>query len=49
MSNDTVGKCIWCEKNYCMYCSKHKEWQDYCSSACAKEAENDKLETEVAK
>lgn len=34
MNNQMIGKCKYCNQDYCMECSKHKHWQEFCSEDC---------------
>lgn len=29
-----IGKCKYCGDSYCMECSKHKHWKEFCSDDC---------------
>ena len=42
----SVNKCASCDQWYCMECCNHKEWQEFCSTACAKDAK-EALEAEA--
>jgi len=37
MGNKTIGRCKLCDQDYCMECSTHEEWKEFCSDSCAKE------------
>lgn len=40
MNNKMIGKCKYCDDYYCMECSEHPEWKDYCSNDCAMKMES---------
>ena len=34
MSNQMIGKCKYCDQNYCIECSTHQHWKEFCSEGC---------------
>lgn len=34
MSNQMIGKCKYCKQDYCMECSEHEHWEEFCSYGC---------------
>ena len=34
MNNQMIGKCKHCGQDYCMECSEHEHWEEFCSESC---------------
>lgn len=45
-NNRAVENCKLCNSAYCMECSDHEGWEEFCSDSCAKEYEEDNKEVE---
>lgn len=34
MMNSRIAICKYCEQDYCMECSEHEKWEEFCSDDC---------------
>ena len=34
MNNQMISNCRYCTQNYCMECSEHAHWEEFCSEDC---------------
>lgn len=34
MNNQMIGECKCCGRNYCMECSGHTHWEEFCNEKC---------------
>lgn len=34
MNNKMIGECKHCSQYYCMECSEHEHWEEFCSESC---------------
>lgn len=47
MNNRMRGECTNCKQMYCMECSEHEHWQEFCSERCYDEYVSEKEYTVV--
>lgn len=50
MNNQMIRKCKYCGQDYCMECSKHEHWQEFCTDSCHDEwqSKNKALHTDTS-